>query len=282
MTARVLSIANCKGGTGKTTSAVNLAAELGARGYRVLVVDLDPQGHAGLGLGVTARLGFPTAHAPLLRRPAGPDRHAGLDGAVQATEEDNVAVVPADRGFDGQLGTSDIRCLADALAPLRHVHDLVLIDVPPAAAALTVCALMASDGVVVPTTLDPLGLEGVRQFARSYHDTMLRFRAAPLGLAIAPMRIDLRTNVERETLGSLRTAFGPGQMVRGVRTDVAVSEAFARRRPVRRHRPQARAAEDFSGLADDLVQRFGIDCAAAFADPPCGRQEGFSRGISWR
>ncbi|AWN55189.1 ParA family protein [Methylobacterium sp. 17Sr1-1] len=276
MTARVLSIANCKGGTGKTTSAVNLAAELGARGYRVLVVDLDPQGHSGLGLGVTARLGFPNAHTPLLRR------QTSFEGAAQVTDEDNVSVVPADRSFDGQLGHGDIRCLSDALAPLRHVHDLVLIDVPPSAAALTVCALMASDGVVVPTTLDPLGLEGVRQFARSYHDTMLRFRAAPLGLAIAPMRIDLRTNVERETLGALRTAFGPGQMVRGVRTDVAVSEAFAQRRPVRRYRPRARAAEDFSGLTDDLVQRFGIDCTAAFAEPPYSRHEGFSRGISWR
>ncbi|KMO28178.1 cobyrinic acid ac-diamide synthase, partial [Methylobacterium variabile] len=71
MTARVLSIANCKGGTGKTTSAVNLAAELGARGYRVLVVDLDPQGHAGLGLGVAARLGSPNAHSPLRRAQAG-------------------------------------------------------------------------------------------------------------------------------------------------------------------------------------------------------------------
>ncbi|NGM36777.1 ParA family protein [Methylobacterium sp. DB0501] len=276
MTVRVLSIANCKGGTGKTTSAVNLAAELGVRGYRVLVVDLDPQGHAGLGLGVSARLGSANAHTPLLRA------HTDYGGAAQATGEDNVAMVPADRGFDGQLGNSDIHCIAAALAPLRHAHDLVLIDVPPAAAALTICALMASDGVVVPTTLDPLGLEGVCQFARSYHDTMLRLRAAPLGLAIAPMRVDLRTNVERETLGQLRTAFGPGQMVRGVRTDVAVSEAFARRRPVRHHRPQARAADDFSGLADDLVQRFGIDCAAAFAEPAHGRPEGFSRGVSWR
>ncbi|TGE00284.1 ParA family protein [Methylobacterium nonmethylotrophicum] len=276
MTARVLSIANCKGGTGKTTSAVNLAAELGARGYRVLVVDLDPQGHAGLGLGVAAQLGSANAHTPLCRS------GASYADAVQGTDDDNVAIVAADRSFDGQLANSDIRSIAAALAPLRDAHDLVLIDVPPAAAALTVCALMASDGVVIPTTLDPLGLEGVRQFARSYHDTMLRFRAAPLGLAIAPMRIDLRTNVEKETLGLLRTAFGPGQMVRGVRTDVAVSEAFARRQPVRRYRGRARAAEDFSGLADDLVQRFGIDCVAAFAEPGYGRPEGFSRGISWR
>ncbi len=114
---------------------------------------------------------------------------------------------------------------------------------------------MASDGVIVPTTLDPLGLEGVRQFARAYHDVMLRFEAARLGLAVAPMRIDLRTNVERGVLGRLRTDFGPGQMVRGIRTDVAVSEAFALRRPLRSARPRSRAAEDFTALADDVVRR---------------------------
>ncbi|KMO17121.1 ParA family protein [Methylobacterium platani] len=274
MTARILSIANCKGGTGKTTATVNLAAEFGSRGFRVLVVDLDPQGHSGLGFGALAELGLPNAHTPLRRR------GGGFDGAVQPTDEDGVAIIPADRGFDGQMGHDDGRCLETALAPLLPDYDLVLIDVPPSARAVMICALLPSSGVVVPTTLDPLGLDGVRQFARSFHETMLRFRAAPLGLAIAPMRIDLRTNVEKDTLAQLRAGFGPDQMVRGVRVDVAVSEAFARRQPLRRCRPNARAAADFAALADDLVQRFGL-VQAAGADAP-GRSEGFARtSCSW-
>ncbi|RVU21673.1 ParA family protein [Methylobacterium oryzihabitans] len=270
---RVLSIANCKGGTGKSTTAVNLAAELGGRGHRILVVDLDPQGHAGLGFGITADPGAPNAHTPLR------GRRGALGDGLRATAADGVDLIPADRHFDGQIVAGDPRCLAEALGPLAAGYDLVLLDVPPSAAALAVCALMASDGVIVPTTLDPLGLEGVRQFARAYHDVMLRFDAARLGLAVAPMRIDLRTNVERGVLGRLRTDFGPGQMVRGIRTDVAVSEAFALRRPLRGARPRSRAAEDFAALADDVVRRFQIDQRAALPGPPRGRAEGFSQVI---
>ncbi|ACA20630.1 Cobyrinic acid ac-diamide synthase [Methylobacterium sp. 4-46] len=270
MSARVLSSANCKGGTGKSTVAVNLAADLAAEGFRVLVIDLDPQGHAGFGFGLAARLGRGNSHAPLL------GRRVDLREAVLRSEEDEVDLLPADRGFDGQITAQGIRCLDDALWPLRADYDLMLIDVPPAAAALTVCALMASDGVVIPTTLDPLGLEGVRQFARSYHRMMLQFGAAELGFAIAPMRIDLRSNVEKEVLGRLRTDFGPGQMIRGVRVDVAVSEAFARRRPLRRHRDRARAVDDFRGLAADVVRRFGVEARPPMpVYPP--RLEGFVR-----
>ncbi|MGY2048337.1 ParA family protein [Methylobacterium sp. JK268] len=270
MRARVLSVANCKGGTGKSTTAVNLAAHLAAEGLRVLVIDLDPQGHSGLGFGLGARLGRATVHAPLL------GRRVDLREAVLRSQEDEVDLVPADRSFDGQLAGQGIRCLADAIDPLHPDYDLMLIDVPPASAALTVCALMASDGVVIPTTLEPLGLDGVRQFARAYHRLMLDFGAAALGFAIAPMRIDLRSNVERDVLGRLRTDFGPGQMVRGVRTDIAVSEAFARRRPLRRHRDRTRAVEDFGALASDVVRRFGIE-ARDRRPVHQGRVEGFVR-----
>lgn len=272
MGARIISVANCKGGTGKSTTAVNLGADLAQEGHRILVVDLDPQGHSGLGLGLTARLGAANAHAPLR------GRRADLRGGILRSDEDGVDVLPADRSFDGQIAGDDIRCLAQAMAPLEPDYDLILLDVPPSSAALTVCALMASHGVVIPTTLDPLGMEGVRQFARAYHAVMLRFGAAELGFAIAPMRIDLRANVEREVLGRLRESFGADRVMQGVRTDVAVSEAFAQRRPVRRHRPRTRAVDDFRALAADVVRRFGIVARASQARA-WQRVEGFDRTL---
>ena len=249
---RVLSLANCKGGCGKTTTTVNLAAELGYRGYRVLVIDLDPQGHAGLGFGIVADPGRLNAHSPLTK-PC-----PSLDRAIRQTDEPGVDLVPADRYFDGQIRISDPRCLAKALDTVKAGYDLVLLDVPPSAAAIAVCALMASDGAIIPTMLDPLGLEGVRQFARAYHETMLRFDVAQMGLAIAPVRVDLRTNVERTILEQFRRSFGPDRMIHGVRTDISVSECFALRVTVRKGRPRSRAASDFAVLADDVVARFGV------------------------
>lgn len=249
---RVLSVANCKGGCGKTTTTVNLAAELGSRGHRVLVIDLDPQGHAGFGFGIVADPGGLNAHSPLTK-PC-----LSLDRAIRRTDEPGVDLIPADRYFDGQIRIGDPRCLAKALATVKDAYDLVLLDVPPSTAAIAVCALMASDGAIVPTMLDPLGLEGVRQFARAYHDTLLRFDVAQMGLAIAPVRVDLRTNVERAILEQFRRSFGPDRMIHGVRTDISVSECFALRLTLRKGRPRSRAASDFAVLGDDVVARFDI------------------------
>ena len=95
--AKILAVANCKGGTGKSTVAVNLAAEIGSRGYRVLVADLDPQGHAGLGFGVVAAEAFRTIHVAF-REP-----QVDLARAIVTTVEPGVDLVPADRHFDGRI-----------------------------------------------------------------------------------------------------------------------------------------------------------------------------------
>jgi cellulose biosynthesis protein BcsQ len=155
--ATVLAIANKKGGVGKSTVAVNLAAELGARGYRVLVADTDPQGHAGLGLGVGAVDQSRSIHAAF----RGPQ--VDLTPLICATTVHGVDVLAADRNFDGRVGEEDPRRLARALDPLRPLYNVILVDTPPAAAPIAVCVLLASDGVIVPTALDHLSLDGVRQ-----------------------------------------------------------------------------------------------------------------------
>jgi chromosome partitioning protein len=252
VTATVLAIANKKGGVGKSTIAVNLAAELGARGYRVLVADTDAQGHAGLGFGVGAADRSRTIHAALRGPPV------DLAALIHSTTVAGVDVLPADRSFDGRVGEDDPRCLARALAPLRPLYNVILVDTPPAAAPIAVCVLLASDGVIVPTALDHLSLDGVRQFARSYHHVALQLRAALLGIVVAPMVVDLRSNMQKLVLANLRLGFGSRQVLPGIRIDVNVAEAFALRRPLREYCFSSRAVGDFRAMADDVTRRFNV------------------------
>src|SRR5262249_31744450 len=152
--------------------------------------------------------------------------------------------IAADPEFDGATAVGDPRCLAKALDPIKPGYDVVLLDSPPVAANVIVCALLAADGALVPTGLDYLALDGAQLSARSYHRVMLSLQATLLGLAIAPMNTDFRTNMQRLVLGRLRQGFGRDQVMHGIRTDVSVAEAFGQRVPLRRYRLQARAVED--------------------------------------
>ena len=255
--ARILAVANRKGGTGKSTTVVNLAAELAARGYRTLVVDLDPQGHAGLGFGIFAKPGEPTSHSALT------SRHAALTAGIRRTQEPDLDVLPADRDFDGTIRVAEPRAFAAALEPLRSAYDVILIDTPPASSRLIVCALLACEGVIVPTALEHLSLDGVRQFAKAYHGVAQSLHGGLLGLAILPMRVDLRSNVQKDVLEHLTRSFGLDQIVSGVRTDTKVSEAFGCRQPLRRYEGRARAVLDFSAVATEIVRRFACHMMAA-------------------
>jgi chromosome partitioning protein len=106
--------------------------------------------------------------------------------------------------------------------------------------------------------LDYLSLDGVRQFARSYHHVMLKLHAALLGLAIAPMQVDFRTNMQKLVSTKLLQSFGSGQVLRSIRTDVSLAEAFSYRTPIRQYRMGTRAVADFCGMADDVTRRFNL------------------------
>jgi molybdopterin-guanine dinucleotide biosynthesis protein len=160
MGALVIAIANCKGGTGKTTTAVNLAAELAHLERRVLLVDLDSQGHSGLGFGVSTERHSATAHKVF--RQSGVD----LSASIRRTAFERVHVVPADREFTIPAAANDPHRLAEALAPLKDRYDVVLIDTPPAADLPLVAALTAAHCVLVPTQLTHLAHDGLVQFSR--------------------------------------------------------------------------------------------------------------------
>jgi chromosome partitioning protein len=260
MTAQIIAVANRKGGVGKTTTAVNLACELANRGRRVLVVDLDPQGHAGLGLNVFAARSEPTAHQVF------GDRSVDLAAAVKPSCVIDVDVLPADHEFDVHGAVNDPLSLARALVAFEAGYDAIVIDTSPSIDVTTVAALTAAQYVLVPTQLHHLAYDGIVRFSKVLFKVASMVNRRFTDLAIVPVQIDIRTNLQRIVLAKLLKEFGPKRILRGIRTDIALAEAFGSRMPVRLYRPHSRAATDYALLAEDVLALWMT--AARRADPP--------------
>ena len=158
----MIAVCNRKGGVGKSTTAVNLAAELAAMGKRVLLVDLDSQGHCTVGLGVKVTNRNATAHI-LFTNP-----QARLIGSIHETRFDNLWLAPADQLFEHGSGLRDEMRLATALADedLVECYDAVIVDTPPSLDLLLINALSAANWILVPYVPHHLSFEGIRQLMR--------------------------------------------------------------------------------------------------------------------
>jgi chromosome partitioning protein len=246
---RVYAFANQKGGVGKTTTAVNLAACLAEAGERSLVVDLDPQANATSGLGMRANgtssydlldgaplaeLAKPTAFPNLFLVPSKPE----LAGAA----------VELSQRADGE------RFLADALAGANE-FDFVLLDCPPSLGPLTVNALAAADRVVVPVQAEYYALEGLAQLMQSIN--LIKARLNPK-LAVAGVLItmsDGRTRLAAEVEAEVRRHFGDLVFATVVPRSVRVAEAPSHGLPVTHYDRRSRGAEAYWKVAMELVER---------------------------
>lgn len=247
MPARVIAVANCKGGTGKTTTAVNVSAEFARRGHRVLLVDLDPQGHAGHGFGIFAADGAITAHHFL------GDDQDDIAPSVRPTAVENVHVLPANRAFRVRTASEDPKRLSSALSSLGGRYDIVVIDTPPAAEAPLRAALAAANGVLIPTQLQHLTFDGLMQLSRLVFETAIGINTSLCDIAFVPVQVDIRMNLQQRILAELLFEFGHQRVFRGIRTDVALAEAFGNHCPVRQHRKSSRGSMDYHLLAEDIV-----------------------------
>jgi chromosome partitioning protein len=247
--AKVYAFANQKGGVGKTTSAINLAACLAEAGERALVIDLDPQANATSGLGMRAN---------------GASSYDLLDGAPLAelakpTRWENLFLVPSRPELAGaavelsQREGGD-RYLAQALADVEG-YDFVLLDCPPSLGPLTVNALAAADRVVVPVQAEYYALEGLAQLVQSID--LVKSRLNPK-LAIAGVLItmaDSRTTLARDVEREVRSHFGALVFREVVPRSVRVAEAPSHGMPVTHYERRSRGADAYWKVAMELVER---------------------------
>jgi chromosome partitioning protein len=249
-TPRIMAVANQKGGVGKTTTAVNLGAALAELGYRVLVVDLDPQGNATTGLGIDAR-SFELSMYDVLMR------DVSLEDAVEPTSMKNLFVAPATidlAGAEIELVPSFSRelKLRRALEAIAGDFDFILIDCPPSLGLITVNGLAAANEVLVPIQCEYYALEGLGQLLRNVHLVQANLNDTLEVSTIVLTMYDARTKLAEQVADEVRTHFGNKVCRNVIPRTVRISEAPSFGQPITVFDPTSRGAIAYRELAKEV------------------------------
>ena len=250
--AKIIAITNQKGGVGKTTTSVNLAACVASEGHRVLVVDADPQGNTSSGLGVRVKDRTKTVYEVMAGEVA-------LADALAKTREPSLLVLPADirlAGAEIELAGMEQRehVLAEALAPAAELFDYVFIDCPPSLGLITLNALCAAQGVLIPIQCEYYALEGVSALMGTIQKVQRINRRLSIEGVVLTM-LDARTNLGLQVAQEVRKVFKGKVYNTVIPRNVRLGEAPSHGLPIHLYDPRSLGAQSYQALAREFLSR---------------------------
>lgn len=250
---KIIAFSNQKGGIGKTTSAVNMAAAVAKRGKKVLLCDLDPQGNATSGVGISKKGSQRTTYDVLIG-------NATASEAIIRTQFENLWVMPTNIGLAGaeyELVNMEKRefLLSQKLASVKDEFDYIMIDCPPSLGILTIGALTAADGVVIPMVCEYYALEGLSQLMLTIRQVKKRYNPALEVVGILMTMYDRRLNLTLQVRAELEKFYKDKLFETTIVRNVRLSEAPSYGMPIIYYDKSSKGAVAYTKVSDELLQR---------------------------
>lgn len=252
---KILALVNQKGGVGKTTTCINLAAYLATRGQRTLLVDLDPQGNATSGLGLDKKAIEQSTYDMLINR-------VSINDVQRETKQPNLYICPGTidlAGAEIELVGMNQRefVLKEVLSTLNRTYEYILIDCPPSLGILTLNALTAAEGVIIPIQGEYYALEGVTQLMETIRLVKTGLNPTLEIFGVVVTMFDQRVQLANQVNDEVRAYFGDAVFETIIPRNVRLSEAPGYGQPINQYDYRSKGAEAYHNLAREVMERAG-------------------------